>query len=119
MAHICRVTLQICRRAAIFDWDDLRIFLAVARMKRVAPAARALGIDATTISRRLARLAVALDAQLFEQVGPDRILTQRGQTLLAHAEYAEVATLAAMADVKGERYSLEGHVRLSVAEGFG
>jgi len=88
-------------------------------MKRVAPAARALGIDATTISRRLARLAVALDAQLFEQVGPDRILTQRGQTLLAHAEYAEVATLAAMADVKGERYSLEGHVRLSVAEGFG
>lgn len=103
----------------MFDWDDLRVFLAVARMKRVAPAARALGIDATTIARRLGRLAAALDAQLFEQVGADRILTQRGTALLAHAENVEGATLAALADVKGERHSLHGHVRLSVAEGFG
>ncbi|HJT39922.1 MAG TPA: LysR substrate-binding domain-containing protein [Sphingobium sp.] len=103
----------------MFDWDDLRVFLAVARMKRVAPAARALGIDATTIARRLGRLAAALDAQLFEQVGADRILTQRGTALLAHAENVEGATLAALADVKGERQSLHGHVRLSVAEGFG
>lgn len=119
MAHICRVTLQICRSLAIYDWDDLRVFLAVARLKRVAPAARALGIDATTISRRLMRLAAALDAQLFEQVGPDRVLTQRGIALLEHAEHAEGAALAALAEVKGERYRLEGHVRLSVAEGFG
>lgn len=103
----------------MFDWDDLRIFLAVARAKRVAPAARALGIDATTIARRLNRLEAALDVQLFEQIGADRILTQRGTALLAHAESVEGATLAALADVKGERHSLHGHVRLSVAEGFG
>jgi DNA-binding transcriptional LysR family regulator len=107
------------QRPLMFDWDDLRIFLAVARMKRIAPAARALGIDATTITRRLSRLAVALDAQLFEQVGADRILTQRGLALLTHAESAEGAALAALADVKGERHSLHGYVRLSVAEGFG
>ena len=109
----------ILQKDAMFDWDDLRVFLAVARMKRVAPAARALGIDATTIARRLGRLAAALDAQLFEQSGADRVLTQRGAALLAHAENVEGATLAALADVKGERHSLHGHVRLSVAEGFG
>ncbi|WP_394658020.1 LysR family transcriptional regulator [uncultured Novosphingobium sp.] len=103
----------------MFDWDDLRVFLAVARNRRVGPAARALGIDATTIARRLQRLEAALDSQLFEQVGADRILTLRGSALLAHAESVEGATLEALADVKGERHSLHGHIRLSVAEGFG
>lgn len=101
------------------DWDDLRIFLAVARMRRIAPTARALGIDATTIARRLSRLAAALDAQLFEQVGGERILTEAGWALLRHAESAEAAMLSAIGEIKGERHSLSGQVRLSVAEGFG
>ncbi|QGP78633.1 LysR family transcriptional regulator [Sphingobium sp. CAP-1] len=103
----------------MFDWDDLRVFLAVARARKMAPAARALGIDATTIARRLARLEKALDAELFE-VGPgERTLTARGQELLRHAEAAESAALAAMEDVQGQEQRLSGHVRLSVAEGFG
>lgn len=103
----------------MFDWDDLRIFLTVARLKRVAPAARALGIDATTISRRLARLSQALDSQLFEQTGAERMLTERGAALLRHAESIESAAMSAIVDVKGERHSLNGQVRLSAAEGFG
>jgi len=102
----------------MFDWDDLRIFLAVARARKVAPAARALGIDATTIGRRLARLAVSLEAPLFETIGGERQLTERGQTLFAHAETIESAALAAMGEVSGDSRSLSGHVRLSVAEGF-
>lgn len=101
------------------DWDDLRVFLAVARMKRMAPAARALGIDATTIARRLARLARALDAPLFEQAGAERVLTETGSALLRHAESVEAATMSAVSEIKGERHSLSGQVRLSVAEGFG
>ena len=103
----------------MFDWDDLRIFLTVARLKRVAPAARALGIDETTISRRLGRLSQALDAQLFEQSGAERALTEHGAALLRHAESIESAAMSAIVDVKGERHSLNGQVRLSVAEGFG
>lgn len=103
----------------MFDWDDLRIFLTVARLKRMAPAARALGIDATTIARRMARLEQGLGATLFEQSGGERVLTQRGTALLRHAESVESATLDAIADVRGERHSLSGQVRLSVAEGFG
>jgi DNA-binding transcriptional LysR family regulator len=102
----------------MFDWDDLRIFLAVARARRVAPAARALGIDATTIGRRLTRLSAELNATLFESIGGDRQLTERGQALLAHAEAVESAALAATGEVAGEGKRLSGQVRLSVAEGF-
>ena len=60
----------------MFDWDDLRVFLAVARARKVAPAARSLGIDATTIARRLARLEGQTDAGAFVPnpgaLSPDR-----------------------------------------------
>lgn len=101
------------------DWDDLRIFLTVARSRKIAPAARLLGLDGTTIARRLARLAATLDVELFEGTGGDRRLTSHGQALMRHAESAESAALAAVEDVTGERRSLSGQVRLSVAEGFG
>ncbi|NWK95640.1 LysR family transcriptional regulator [Sphingobium lactosutens] len=103
----------------MFDWDDLRVFLAVARARKVAPAARTLGIDATTIARRLARLEKALDAELFEMGAGDRSLTLRGQELLGHAEAAESAALAAVEQMSGQESKLSGQVRLSVAEGFG
>jgi DNA-binding transcriptional LysR family regulator len=103
----------------MFDWDDLRVFLAVARMRKIAPAARALGIDATTIARRLARLERALGPELFEVGAGERTLTARGQALLHHAENVESAALAAMEDVTGQEHQLTGQVRLSVAEGFG
>lgn len=102
----------------MFDWDDLRIFLAVARARKVAPAARTLDVDATTIGRRLTRLSTALNAPLFETVGGERQLTERGHALFAHAETVESAALAAMGEVAGDSSSLSGHVRLSVAEGF-
>ncbi len=103
----------------MFDWDDLRVFLAVARARKIAPAARALGIDATTISRRLARLERALGTELFELGAGERGLTPRGLALMRHAENAESAALAALEDVTGQERRLSGQVRLSVAEGFG
>ena len=102
----------------MFDWDDLRIFLAVARARKSAAAAQALGIDATTVGRRLARLQGRMNASLFETIGNERRLTERGEALLLHAEAVESAALAAMGEVTGESSSLSGHVRLSVAEGF-
>lgn len=103
---------------AVFDWDDLRIFLAIARARRINPAARTLGIDPTTVGRRLARLEADLNTPLFETIGGERKLTERGQALLAHAEAAESAALSAMGDVTGDSRGLAGQVRLSVAEGF-
>lgn len=103
----------------MFDWDDLRVFLAVARSRKIAPAARQLGIDATTVVRRLGRLEAALGSELFEIGSGDRTLTTRGQDLLHHAEAIESAALSAIEPVGGLNQKLAGQVRLSVAEGFG
>ncbi|HSI19058.1 MAG TPA: LysR family transcriptional regulator [Sphingomonas sp.] len=99
------------------NWDDLRIFLAVARAQKLAPAARLLGVDVTTVGRRLARLGEALGAPLFETIGGERRLSETGQALLLHAEAIEAAVLAASeGDRRGS--ALSGHVRLSLAEGL-
>jgi len=103
----------------MFDWDDLRLFLAVARTRRIAPAARLIGIDPTTLTRRIARLESAVGGNLFELSAGERQLSERGQALLVHAEQAESAMLSAMEEVTGHGHILSGQVRLSVAEGFG
>lgn len=98
------------------NWDDLRIFLAVAHAGRIAAAARALGIDTTTVGRRLQRLEATLGQPLFESLGGERRLSEAGQKLLHHAETIDAAILSA---AEGERGSgVAGHVRLSLAEGL-
>jgi DNA-binding transcriptional LysR family regulator len=99
------------------NWDDLRIFLAVARARRLAPAARLLGVDVTTVGRRLARLGEAMGAPLFETLGGERRLSETGQALLLHAETIEGAILAAT-EGDPRMLSVAGHVRLSLAEGL-
>lgn len=101
------------------NWDDLRVFLAVARARTLSGAASAVGLDATTIGRRLNRLASALNTTLFEQTSTGHVLTERGAQLLAFAEEVEKATLAVRNEITGERGLLSGLVRVSVAEGFG
>ena len=49
----------------MFDWDDLRVFLAAARAGTAASAAQRLGLDATTVGRRIAALETALKSTLF------------------------------------------------------
>lgn len=98
------------------NWDDLRIFLAVARTQRVAPAARALGIDGSTVTRRLARLERATGTPLFETLGGERRLSEAGEALLSQAETIEAALLAA--GEHGAQSGAAGHVRLSLAEGL-
>ena len=102
------------------NWDDLRIFLAVAHAQRIAPAARALGIDATTVDRRLARLEVATGAALFETLAGERRLSEAGQALLQHAETIDAAILSATEGPDNGELTggVAGHVRLSVAEGL-
>lgn len=102
------------------NWDDLRIFLAVAHAQRIAPAARALGIDATTVGRRLTRLEAAVGAALFETLAGERRLSEAGQALLQHAETIDAAILSASdGGGEGDRGTgIAGHVRLSVAEGL-
>jgi len=100
------------------DWDNLRVFLAVARTRRLAVAAKALGLNVTTVTRRLASLGESLGAELFEQGSGEKTLTPQGLALMNRVEEMESAALTALAEVTGQQKSFSGNVRLSVAEGF-
>ncbi len=100
------------------NWDDLRIFLAVARQGTLAQAGARLGIDPTTVARRIQRLEQGLSAALFEHAATGQVLTPRGHALLEQAQAMEEAMIAAT-ERSGSAGAAEGTIRVSVSEGFG
>lgn len=96
------------------DWNDLRHVLAIARGGTLAAAARQLGVDATTVARRLRAAEAVLDARLFERL-PDGALrpTQAGEVASAHAEQAEAAVLGLLGTVAGADATPAGTVRVT------
>ncbi|WP_375251216.1 LysR family transcriptional regulator [Sphingomonas sp.] len=99
-------------------WNDLQDFLAIARAGQLARAAAQLGVDATTIGRRLRRLEARLGRTLFEQTREGQVLTEAGEALLAQVEQMGRAA-ERIAVAGGEREALSGLLRVSVSEGFG
>ena len=99
------------------DWDDLRIFLAVARSESLSGAGRGLRLDAATVGRRIARLEEALGHPLFLRSAQGYRLTEAGGRLLPHAEAAERAMAAAAEDMAGAGAGLTGQIRLGAPDG--
>lgn len=95
-----------------FNWDDLRFFLRAAQQKTLAGAARSLGVQHTTIGRRLSVLERAFGAPLVLR-GPEGLtLTPLGQRIAPLVLEVERAVSAARAAVKAEC----ARVRLSVPQ---
>ena len=99
-------------------WDDLRVFLALARMGTLSAAARSIELDATTVGRRIARLETALAVTLFEHGPAGQTLTEGGNRLLAHAEAMEASARSVQQQAESEA-GIGGTIRISVSEGFG
>lgn len=102
------------------DWDDLRVFLAVARTESLSAAGKRLKIDPATVGRRIARLEEATTARLFSKSPQGYALTEAGTRLLPHAEAAERATFGAGESLSGEGGQagvLTGLVRLGAPDG--
>jgi DNA-binding transcriptional LysR family regulator len=100
------------------NWDDMRVFLALARAGTLAAAARQVEQDATTVARRIQRLETALATILFEHGAAGQSLTESGHRLLAHAEAMETGARAVRQQAE-EGAGLGGTIRISVSEGFG
>lgn len=97
----------------VFDWNDLKHFLAVARTGSTLAAGRTLGVSQTTAARRVAALEQALGRSLFERRAAGYALTAEGEALLAQAEVVEAATTA-LADLAASRSrEASGTVRLT------
>jgi len=101
------------------DWDLLQSFLAVARSGTLTGAARRLGIDHSTLSRRLTLLEHGLGTQLFERSQSGYTLTQQGELLLSRSESIESAVLSIQSDIGQSGSRVSGSVRIGAPDGFG
>lgn len=104
----------MAERFSSTDWDDLRVFLAVHRAGTLRGAARALGVNHATVTRRLAQLEGALGSDLFERRPEGLVPSQAGEDLVAAAERVEGELLAVQRRIGGRDDSPRGVVRLSV-----
>jgi DNA-binding transcriptional LysR family regulator len=99
------------------QWDDLRVFLAVARTEGLTGAAKRLRLDPATVGRRIARIEAATGASLFSKSPQGYALTEAGQRLMPHAESAEQAASAAVEALHGVDERLAGTIRIGAPDG--
>lgn len=99
------------------SWDDLRIFLAVARGESLSAAGRVLKMDPATVGRRIARLEQSLGSPLFAKSAQGYALTEAGARLVDHAESAEQAFSLAAEAVRGRSEGLSGQIRIGAPDG--
>jgi DNA-binding transcriptional LysR family regulator len=102
-----------------FDWNDLRYFLAVARTGSTVAAAKDLGVNQSTVQRRLAALEEAIGRELVERLPVGYRLTSFGEELRPHAEAVETAVAYLDRKIASADTSPSGTVRLTCPEGLG
>ncbi|SDV46879.1 LysR family transcriptional regulator [Chitinasiproducens palmae] len=102
-----------------FDWDDVQAFLAISRAGRLTVAAQQMGVDHSTLSRRIAALEKALGVRLFERRPSGFLLTAEGERALGDAEAMESMALRLRHRMDDASSGLTGSVRIGTPEGFG
>jgi DNA-binding transcriptional LysR family regulator len=100
------------------DWDNVRVFLAVARAGQFVAAAKRLRLDHATVSRRVAALETALGARLFDRRTTGATLTAAGEKFLRAAEQMETSFLQAQAELGDKEVEMTGVVRIGAPDGF-
>ena len=99
-------------------WDDIRFFLAVARAGSLGRAAQALGVDHSTVVRRLQAVENSLQARLFVRAGKGRELTNAGRDMLLHAERMEATLRAIELQVASRDHQRAGTIKVSTPDGI-
>ena len=106
----------VCKRAPRLDWNDLRYFLAITRTGTLVRAGKEMGVEHTTVARRLAALEAALGCKLFTR-GPDGLtLTETGRSVLPAAEAVAAHVSDILRRATGSDAKVEGTVRLTIPE---
>jgi len=94
-------------------WDDLRIFLAAFREGSCAAAGTRLGVNQSTISRRISALESALGVRLFDRTPEGLVPTAAAEEIVPRAELFEVTAAELIDAVEGLDTSLGGVVRIA------
>ncbi|WP_068087550.1 LysR family transcriptional regulator [Polycladidibacter stylochi] len=100
------------------NWDDTRIFLAIARNGQILAAANRLGLNHATVARRLNNLEDALGVKLFKRLPSGSNLSEAGERFFEYAERIEAEMEQAQSHIGSGNLTLEGTVRISAPDGF-
>jgi DNA-binding transcriptional LysR family regulator len=95
------------------QWDDVRLFLALSRSRTVGAAAETLGVDASTVSRRLGALEEALATTLFDRGRDGVARTEAAEDLLPVAEEIEAAMTRFTTAAEALEREVSGRVRIT------
>lgn len=99
------------------NWDDMRLFLVVAREQSLSGAGKILRLDPATLGRRMARLEKAMQVALFVKSPQGYALTQAGEQLLERAGAVEQAMRGAAVGDLAQSDTLGGQIRLGAPDG--
>jgi DNA-binding transcriptional LysR family regulator len=100
----------------MFDWDDLRFFLAVARHHSTLAAGRALKVNQSTVQRRLTELERRIGRPLVKRHPTGYRLTELGREMVAHAERVEQAVLGFEQHLDASKREAVGVIRVTCPE---
>ncbi|HEV7310284.1 LysR family transcriptional regulator [Ensifer sp.] len=98
------------------DWEDLRFVLAVAEANSLAAAARALGVNHTTVLRRVGAFESKLGVRLFDRLPSGYTLTTGGEELLAVARQMAETVTELERRLTGQDLRLEGSLRITTTD---
>ncbi len=101
------------------NWEDGKLLLAVARQGQMLGAAKRLGLNQATLSRRIAALEAELGTQLVIRHAHGCTLTADGTALVTRLERVESEMLLARADLQQTGTQVSGVVRIGAPDGFG
>ncbi|MEM7224916.1 MAG: LysR family transcriptional regulator [Pseudomonadota bacterium] len=105
-------------KPGVRDWDDVRVFLAIARAGSFQKAAELLGANQSTVSRRIAELERRLGAQLFERDNQGARLSPTGRVIQTAARAIENNVLDIERGVAGVDAEMRGRVTITTTEGI-
>lgn len=114
------MTASIVKRLypRLMDWNDVRYFLALARLGSVRAAGASLGVSHSTVARRVEALEVQLAARLFDRSRDGYTLTSAGQQMVPGAERVEREMSALELELAGQDERLSGPIKLTCCDEY-
>ncbi len=106
----------MCEYAQMLQWDDLKYVLAIHEHGGLSGAGRALGVNHSTVSRRLAAIEAQMNARLFERFSTGLEATAAGQKAIKAAQQMEAQVLDLEVAVAGQDRQLQGQLKVSAPQ---
>ncbi|MBE0585742.1 MAG: LysR family transcriptional regulator, partial [Desulfofustis sp.] len=101
------------------DWNDYLYFYKVAETGNLKAAAKALGVNHSTVFRRINALEKKLQVRLFERLKSGYTLTSAGEDVLAYARQVDAQMHAIQRRIQGKDIRLSGYLKISTTDTLG